>query len=287
VASNLFVLQALHELGIDLKGDLSFETVVDEEFGGVNGTLAGRVMGYNADAAIISEASFLRVCLAQRGGRTAHITLRATGGILPEGDYPVGVVEQLRVLLNRIPDFAAQRKVSAEVHPCYASTADPVPVTVLKVSTGPFTMKEPMGIPEVCQIELFWQAMPGETQPDIEAEFHAWLDGVVESAPGVFPFKPSVEFPLRWLPGCALEKTEPLVVELAACAEQVLGRPSRIEGIEGPCDMYVFHEFGIPAVLWGARGGNTHGADEYVEIDSLVESTAALLVFVCRWCGVR
>jgi acetylornithine deacetylase len=50
--------------------------------------------------------------------------------------------------------------------------------------------------------------------------------------------------------------------------------------------MYVFHDFGIPAVLWGARGGNTHNPDEYVEIDSLQTAAGALLLFVCEWCGV-
>ena len=58
-----------------------------------------------------------------------------------------------------------------------------------------------------------------------------------------------------------------------------------IAGIEGPCDMYAFHQFGIPTVLWGPRGSNTHMPDEYVEIDSLVESAKALLAFVCSWCG--
>ena len=57
VAANLFVLEAIHELGIRLRGDLLFESVVDEEFGGVNGTLAGRVAGYRADAAIVGEPS--------------------------------------------------------------------------------------------------------------------------------------------------------------------------------------------------------------------------------------
>ena len=50
--------------------------------------------------------------------------------------------------------------------------------------------------------------------------------------------------------------------------------------------MYVFHEFGIPAVLWGCRGGNTHNPDEYVEIDSVEKAAQGLLAFVCRWCGV-
>src|ERR1035438_10319713 len=95
VAMNLFVVEALEKLKVRLAGDLIFETVVDEEFGGVNGTLAGRVRGYIADAAVISEPSFLRICAAQRGGRTAHITFSATGGILNEGGYPAGVVDQL------------------------------------------------------------------------------------------------------------------------------------------------------------------------------------------------
>src|SRR6202035_2509203 len=39
VAINLFVAEALQELDVHLAGDLTVETVVDEEFGGVNGTL--------------------------------------------------------------------------------------------------------------------------------------------------------------------------------------------------------------------------------------------------------
>jgi acetylornithine deacetylase/succinyl-diaminopimelate desuccinylase-like protein len=58
-----------------------------------------------------------------------------------------------------------------------------------------------------------------------------------------------------------------------------------LAGIEGPCDMFAFHEFGIPAVLWGPRGGSTHAADEYVEIDSVVHAAKALLLFVCEWCA--
>ena len=82
VAMNLFVVEALTDLGVRLCGDLIFESVVDEEFGGVNGTLAGRLMGFNADAAVITEPSFLRICPAQRGGRTVHVSFYA-----PNGEY--------------------------------------------------------------------------------------------------------------------------------------------------------------------------------------------------------
>jgi acetylornithine deacetylase len=287
LAMNLFIAEAIEELQIRLCGDLVFESVVDEEFGGVNGTLAGRLHGYNGDAAVISEPSFLRICPAQRGGRVAHITFQATGGVLSEAKFPAGVSEQLTHFLKNVPEFAAQRRQNARVHELYRRHTDPVPVSITKVFTSPWGTGEPITIPGMCKVEFYWQLMPGETQDQVDREFFSWLDGIVRSRPEIFPSAPQVEFPIRWMPGSAIATSEPLVQELAACAEAVLGTPPQIEGIEGPCDMFVFQRgFSIPAVLWGPRGGNTHNADEYVEIDSLVDAARTLLLFVCRWCGV-
>jgi acetylornithine deacetylase len=128
--------------------------------------------------------------------------------------------------------------------------------------------------------------MPGERLEDIDREFFTWFNALLESDPSFARARPKVTFPIRWLPGSAIQAGEQLVQELAARAAAVRGKEPLVEGIEAPCDMYVFHEFGIPAVLWGGWGGNTHNADEYVEIDSLVEAAKVLLTFVCRWCGV-
>ena len=287
VATNLFVVEALRRLDIELSGDLLFETVVDEEFGGSNGTLAGRLAGFNADAAIISEPSFLRICAGQRGGRTAHVTLRASGGVLTDRSLPAGVVEQLTFLLVKLREFAAWRRGSVKVHELYRHTADPVPVSVTKVFTSPWGTGEPITVPEECKIEIYWQAMPGETQEEIEGEFLRWTESLALAEGGPFDQPPQFTYPLRWLPGSAIAASEPLVTELGDCAKQALGEAPPVTGIEGPCDLYIFQQvMNTPAVLWGGRGGNTHGADEYVEIDSLVKAAQALLIFVCQWCGV-
>lgn len=286
VAMNLFVVEALEALKLRLAGDLIFETVVDEEFGGVNGTLAGRLRGYIADAAVIGEPSFLRICAAQRGGRTAHITFSAPGGILNEGGYPVGVVDQVTHFLVELRKFADQRRRTAPLHPLYADAAGRVPVSITKIFTSPWGPREPITIPDQCKLELYWELMPGESQQDIEREFFAWFDAMLASAPHLFPARPVVEFPIRWLPGSAILASDPLVTALSGCAESVLHQAPPVVGIEGPCDMFVFHQFGIPAVLWGPRGGNTHAADEYVELDSVAAAAKVLLLFVCDWCGV-
>jgi len=286
VAMNLFIVEALEQLKLRLAGDLIFETVVDEEFGGVNGTLAGRLRGYTAHAAVISEPSFLRICAAQRGGRTAHITFSAKGGILNYDGATAGVVDQLTCFLAELRGFSDQRRRTAPPHPLYSGTTDPVPVGITKIFTGPWGTSEPISTPDECKVELYWQLMPGETQADAEREFFAWFDSMLASAPQTFPARPVVEFPIRWLPGSAILASDPLVTALSTCAESVLKQAPPVVGIEGPCDMFVFHQFGIPAVLWGPRGGNTHAADEYVELDSVVAATKALLLFVCHWCGV-
>ena len=140
---------------------------------------------------------------------------------------PPGVVEQLTYLLAKIPKFADQRRAHAQPHPLYADTTNPVPVNVTKIITGPWGTKEPITTPEECRIEIYWQAMPGETVEDIDREFLAWI-GSLSSAPGS-PFlqPPQVVFPSRWLPGSAISKDEALVTELADCATRVMGRDRR------------------------------------------------------------
>ena len=152
VGTNLFVVEALNRLALELEGDLIVETVVDEEFGGVNGTLAGRVKGYVADAAIISEPSFLRICPAQRGGRTVHIMLNAPGGVLTVGKFPSGVIDQLSYFLSKVPAFAQLRRQRVKVHELYAHHVDPVPVSITKVFTAPWGTSEPISTPETCKI---------------------------------------------------------------------------------------------------------------------------------------
>jgi acetylornithine deacetylase len=122
----------------------------------------------------------------------------------------------------------------------------------------------------------------------VDREFLAWFDAVVRSNPRLFVVRPEVRFPIRWLPGSAISPEHPLVTELKASAREAIGDTVPVEGIEGPCDLFVFQQhFSTPAVLWGPGGDNTHGADEYLDLDSAALAAKALLLFVSRWCGLQ
>ncbi len=288
IGASLLALEMLRELRVSLRGDLKMETIVDEEFGGVNGTLAARLRGHNADAAIICEPSHGVICPAQTGGRTAHITLRsASSGILYETKPQARSLDQLYFLLGKVEEFAKQRRSTAPPHPLYSASADPVPVWITKIHYGGWGPQEPVTLPTRCRVEMYWQLMPGEKQQDVEREFFQWLDNMISERPDLFSVRPEVEFPIRWLPGSAIENGSDLVRELSDTFAQVTGRAADIQGIGGPCDMFVFHQhFLTPAVLFGPKGGNTHAPDEWVDLDSALLTAEVLARFICRWCGV-
>ena len=284
VAMNLFVMLALADLRAELAGDVVFESVVDEEFGGVNGTLAGRLRGYVADAAVVTEPSSLRLCAGQRGGRTAHLLFKAQGGVLASV-AGASVVDQITYFLTRLPEFAAQRRNSYRPHPLYAAAPDPIPVIVTKITTGPWGTSEPITVPEQGGIELYWQLMPDETQAQVDGEFFAWVDSILQAPHAPQAQRPEITFAVAWLPGSAIAAESEVCRVMQQAAYETLGRRLEICGLEAPCDLYVFHQFGVPAILWGPSGGQTHGSDEWVEIDSVVDAAKALLRFVYDWCG--
>lgn len=287
VAMNLTVLRALARLGRKLKGDLIFETVVDEEFGGANGTLAGRLRGYNADAAVIGEPTFLHVCPAQRGGRVLQILLQGRGGILSNGRPAGRAVDQLGYVISKLPEFASRRSRRVPLDPYYLKCEDPFAVWVTNVATGRWGWTQPITIPERCRVELYWQAMPNETREEVEAEFFAWWNEIVDAQPDLFETRPVIELPMRWLPGCSIPLDSPLITGFVAAAAS-LGMEAPVEGLDAPSDMYIFQRcFHTPALMWGPSGDRAHQADEFVDLESLFQATRVLLRFVSNWCEIE
>ena len=53
-----------------------------------------------------------------------------------------------------------------------------------------------------------------------------------------------------------------------------------------PCDAYAFKEVsGTEVVIIGPKGGNFHGADEYIEIDSLFQVIRIMALGAVNYCN--
>jgi acetylornithine deacetylase len=79
VAAMLEAVKFIHQAGIKLNGDLTIETVPEEEITEM-GTLACCEKGYKADAAIIPEPTNMNVLVAMRGCVSGTITVFGRAG---------------------------------------------------------------------------------------------------------------------------------------------------------------------------------------------------------------
>jgi len=285
VAIMLGVMRTLYELGVTLKGDLLAETVVDEEFGGANGTLAGRVRGDNADAVIITEPSNLAIHNGVRGGIVVNFSLTGPEGIIFGDEEPGHAMRMLSHFLKWVDVFRRRRR--ANVPGWMGGPLDPVPVWVTKVSAGGWGKNVPLTVPAEARLELYYQLIPGEDEAGVKGELFAWLDEMVADKPNDFAGRPSLTFPYRFMPASEIPADSPVIQVLNRCVRQVTGSLADIRPLPAPSDLFtVQRDFGLQGIHYGPRGGGAHAAEEYVELEDLLTVTKAITLLALDWCEV-
>jgi len=141
------VLRAFQEIGVKLKGDIIFESVIEEETGGA-GSLACALRGYKADAAIIPEPSNFTICPAQQGSTWYRITIQgkaAHGGKRYLGESAIEKTPQI---------IKAIRNLETHINEKYYTNlyeGNPIPfcINIGKINGGNW----PSGVPDKVTIE--------------------------------------------------------------------------------------------------------------------------------------
>ena len=80
----LMAIESLIANGIQLKGDVIFQSVIEEESGGA-GTLAAVLRGYHADGAIIPEPTNLKIFPKQQGSMWFRIIVKGKAALVEQG----------------------------------------------------------------------------------------------------------------------------------------------------------------------------------------------------------
>ena len=281
----LTVMKALRELNLQLKGDIIAESVVDEEFGGVNGTLAGRVRGDNGDGMVIVEPTNLSICYGAMGGRVVHLTIEGKEGISVEREERGDACSRLTDLLSWIDKFRERRQ--ERFTKWNKGKHYPVPLWVTKIYAGGWGTSVPQTIPAEVKVELYWQLLPGEEQDQVDNEFAALLNDMVADRSNDYTEVPKFEYPIRFMPATGIDIDAQVVQRLSSCAERITGIAPDVRILPAPSDMFIVQrDFGIPCVHYGAGGGNAHAADEYVVVEDLAAVAKSLILFAVNWCGL-
>jgi acetylornithine deacetylase len=264
LACALHALRCLTECEAALAGDVTVEAVVDEEFGGANGTLASRLRGHNADGAVLCEPTGMVVCQSTRGG--VQYRLLASGGSGGMGFESGGPGESALVALAR---------VSAALDD--ATRSRPAPILQYLLRAGdehPWGTDE--GIPQSAVLEFWSEIVPGMDRAALDAELQAIVEHAVPDGIDV-----RWEQRTRFLPAADSGADAPIGAAMA----RALDVEPAANTAPYACDAFMFAEGGTPVVICGPRGGNAHAPDEYVVIDDLHTLSDAFVRLALDWCG--
>jgi acetylornithine deacetylase len=287
LAAQAAVITAIHTGGIRLGGDLLFESVVDEEWGGGGGALAARLKGDTADAAVISEGTQLEILRATRGGYVVDLQVEAGD---KSGYFSRSEVISPAVPLARLLDWVEawiERRRRTKTSSAYGAIADPAPVQVLAVEANRLDRDVPLNVPTEATVRVYFQFLPDEDVPAVLAEIRRSLQ----------EFQSNDTFfrthPIRWIPlydppllGHELPELHPWTRCMAESFQSVRETTPVIGVAPYPSDAFLLHrEWGIPTLLFGPCGAGAHNPDEYVDVDSVLATAEVLLAAALLWCN--
>ena len=253
-----------------LSGDVLVACVADEEHAS-RGT-ADVLMEFTADAAIVTEPSNLEAVLSHKGFVWFEITIlgRAAHGSRP--DLGIDAIAKAGHALVAIERWSERLRLGRQ-HP----KLGPGTAHTSMIEGG----EEASSYPAECRIVVERRTLPGETGASVETELRDILHGLSRTVPN-FSWRLR-----RGLERSAFqtERDHPIVQQVLAQAEQVLGRPPATRGEPFWTDCALLQDAGIPCLMFGASGAGAHAADEWVDLAS-VDALANILTSTIReFCG--
>jgi acetylornithine deacetylase len=281
------VVCALKRAGIRTGGDLLFESVVDEEWGGGGGTLAARLRGDTADACVIPEGTQLEIYRATRGGFVVDLTVEAgdSAAYFARTEV-VSPALPLGRLLGWVQEYARERS-RIRSGGAYADFPDPAPVQVLAVESNRFDSDVPLSVPSRAAVRLYVQFLPEEDVDAAIADLRRRLGEFCAADPFFRQFQVEWAAPIGGpLYGHEVAPDHPWLRCLEGSAESVLQKAAVTTAAPYPCDAgLIARDFGIPTLLFGPCGGGAHNPDEFVEFASVIQTAEVLLASAMAWTG--
>ncbi len=269
LAAMMGVAKAFVDGGVKLAGDLLITAVADEEYLSIGSD--DLVKHVQADAAIVTEPTDLTLCRAHRGfiwydvetiGRAAH-----------GSRYAEGIDANMRMgrFLARL-DKLEQELRQRPPHPLAGPPS--LHASLLRGGT------EISMYAAHSHLTLERRTIPGETQDQATAELQAIIDQLAAEDE---TFKAAVKPTFRREP-FEIRADAPIVHILEQAMTNRLGAKPAHTGQTFWTDAALLAEAGMDTVLLGPIGQGLHSAEEWVDIQSVIDLAAILAETAVNFC---
>lgn len=291
MAAALMAVKCLQSLRVQISGSVYVESVVDEEHGGANGTLAGRLRGYAADMAVIPEPSNMKLYPAHMGVGIWKATFKGKSGSGFNGEELISALDatlQFGQLLH------AFRLHWQERHrpPHWWKDVRLQEVSIMTLLSGDVSRALQEKIPDTGEMNFAVEGYPGISGDEIESELWSFYEKHAAKYPLLSKVKPTIVPLIRYLEGSEMkldEKGQAFLRLAEQCGERATGKPvDSPQGSPFGCDAFMFNLYSeTPALILGPSGGNAHAADEFLDLASYEQLICWYAEMIVDWCGIH
>ncbi len=264
--------------GLALRGDLVFESVIEEECTG-NGTLAARLRGPTTDAAIIPELTHEEIQTATLGVVWFEIVTFGRSGYVGRAGSSVSAIDVALAVIDTLRTLPDEWNESFD-HPSYEGLR-PFTLNVGTFEAGDW----PSSVPIECHVGCRMSFPIGWPVDRAKAAITARIRSSTKSSTHSGPDLPRIRWHGFQAAGWSVDRDEPIVQVVAQALERITGEAPRFGRMLGTADARYFGDVGVPAVYLGPSGNGQHEPDESVDLASVSRITHALAEAIIDWCG--
>lgn len=242
-------------------GDVIVTAVADEEYASL-GTQA-LMDSLIADAAIVTEPTGLRLCVAHKGFAWFAIETRGEAAHGSKPEYGVDAIAHMGRVLQRLELLGAELRERPS-HPLVGTGS----IHASLIEGG----QELSTYPARCRLQIERRTVPGETRERVKGEIAELLAELGAADPR---FNATSET-LLWRDPFEVGTSETIVTTLAESIESVTGTEASQYGDSPWMDAALLAAAGIPTVVFGPGGAGAHAAEEYVSLREVAVCAEAL-----------
>ncbi|KAJ7186742.1 tryptophan synthase beta subunit-like PLP-dependent enzyme [Mycena filopes] len=269
VAAALVALVKTRDLA--LRGDVVFAGVADEEALSI-GTEDILAAGWTADGAVVTEPSGLDITIAHKGFVWCEVDVlgKAAHGSRP--DLGIDAISLAGYFLVEVDKYA-KRLAQAVGHRDLGRGS----VHASLVKGG----EEASSYPAKCTITLERRTIPGETAEVVEDEVKKILERVKGEVVG---FEYALRMTFARSP-FEISKQHPFVELVGRHVQKNTGKDPKHRAETFWADSALLADKGIPVVMFGPYGEGLHAKEEWVDVESLDQTSRTLLGIAQEFCA--
>lgn len=297
LAASLFAIQMLREHGIELKGDLIFQSVIGEEAGEA-GTLAAIERGYTADYAVVVDTSHLHM-QGQGGVITGWITVESpvtlhdgmrartihAGGRV----HGASAIEKMMKIIGSLQELERHWAVM-KTYPGFPPGSNTINPAVIEGG------RHAAFIADRCALWITVHFYPNESHEAIIREIEDHVLAAAAADPWLRDHPPTFRWGGRSMieergeifPSLELDLGHPALSRLKRAYEAEMQCPPVVDMSGTVTDAGWFAHAGIPAVIFGpGELSQAHAVDESIDPDELVRFAQIMARFLADWCNTE